>query len=192
MEKFTKIHTLGPKETDSFAAAHYFAQQQSEDVSIILHDSFETIFKHLTRYSGDLLLLPAAFKSKRIHSDWADIHYRFLTQLKLIDSFIYQLSDLVLIENQQFSINQSFIHAATESLLTTYLKEKKQTTNIQFSSSKYFAYYDYRLKNARYVITNLKNVKLRKTEAIKKNYRVNMLWSVYKIRTKDKLINEKS
>ncbi|MDN6968428.1 hypothetical protein FCS83_07675 [Oenococcus sp. UCMA 17063] len=192
MKKFTKIHTLGPKETDSSAAAHYFSQQQSGDVSIVLHDSFETIFKYLTRYPDDLLLLPAAFKSKKIHSDWADIHYRFLTQLKLIDGFIYPLSDLVLIENQQYSINQSFVHAATECLLTTYLNEKKQTTNIQFSSSKYRAYYDYRVKNARYVITNLKNVQLRKTEVIKKIYRVNMLWSVYKIRTKDKLINEKS
>ncbi|ABJ56144.1 hypothetical protein [Oenococcus oeni] len=187
MERLIKIHTLGPKETDSCSAAYYFSQQRTGDgdISIILHDSFETIFRHLAEYCDDLLLLPVAFKSKKIHSDWADIHYRFLTELKLIDGFIYPLSDLALIENQEYSVNQTFIHPATESLLNAYLNEKKQTTIVRFSSSKYSAYRDYRLKNARYVITNLKNVQFRKTEVIQKKYQVNMLWSVYKIQAKE-------
>ncbi|SYW20848.1 hypothetical protein OENI_80010 [Oenococcus oeni] len=43
MERLIKIHTLGPKETDSCSAAYYFSQQRTGDgdISIILHDSFE-------------------------------------------------------------------------------------------------------------------------------------------------------
>ncbi|WP_439819567.1 hypothetical protein [Lactiplantibacillus plantarum] len=68
-----QIHTLGPTATDSYAAAQVYNHRNWQDQAVIVkHPSFETILTDLTAYSGDQLVIPAAFKSDTLNASWGD------------------------------------------------------------------------------------------------------------------------
>ncbi|MGX7775111.1 hypothetical protein ACWNPI_08540 [Limosilactobacillus fermentum] len=88
-----RLHTSGPEQTDSYAAANaYFAGNKIAG-QIILHDSFAAIYDHLADLTGDYLIVPAAYQSSE-HESWGQLHYRHLTDLTLIDSLVTTLDPL--------------------------------------------------------------------------------------------------
>ena len=174
-----KIHTLGPYATDSNAAAIQYNQSKMNCYLIELHASFEEIVANLAKYQNDYLLLPAAFKSRQMAVSWGELHYQYLDQLELVDSFQNPLAELVIVENTKRKTGIGYTHAATAHLLAT----KTNLKNIKCCKSKYEAYQKY-LIDGQYVLTNFKNITLNSDEKI--GYRVTpkMIWCLYLIKNK--------
>lgn len=171
------IHTLGPTSTDSSAAAEYYVQTQCPQAKICLHPSYEGILAHLASYRGDLLLIPAAFQSRELHETWGDIHYCELNTLNLQTSFTTELDTLLLVENQTATNEIGYTHAATAKLLT----QSRPQAMIKTAVSKYQAYQNFRKTQARYVLTNAKNLTLQPTDRILKKWQPKMVWCLYEI-----------
>ncbi|MFD1671985.1 amino acid biosynthesis protein [Agrilactobacillus yilanensis] len=171
------LHTLGPSSTDSSAAAEYYVKNQAPDAEIQLHHSYEEILAHLSDYSGEHLLIPAAFQSRQLHETWGDIHYCELSTLNLLTSFTTQLDELLLVENQNATNHIAYTHAATAKLLTQNL----ETVTIKTAVSKYQAYQNYRQNQARYVLTNAKNLEMQANDQILRTWHPKMVWCLYEI-----------
>lgn len=172
------IHTLGPKETDSNAAAQYFVQNiLKQSAKIALHPSFEELFTKMEQFGGDFLLIPTAFSSKTLNLSWGQWHYRNLEQLILKDAFIFKLGEMVLLKNRQRSTGIAYTHAALADLLQQYVPQAK----IKCTASKYLAYQKY-LIDGQFVLTNEKNIKLQSNEKIIKRFSPRMIWAVYQIK----------
>lgn len=173
-----RLNTLGPEATDSWAAAVTYSQKHPEaDYQIVGHASFETILENLAAFKGERLLLPAAFKSLKLGIAWGDVHYLYLRQMTLIDSFVMPLNPLLLVENTMVKNDLAYTHAATGALLLQYLPQAKLKT----APSKYLAYQEYK-QNGQYVLTNEKNVTLQPYERILAKIEVPMVWCLYQIR----------
>ncbi|MDF3264034.1 hypothetical protein U0Q88_003410 [Lactiplantibacillus plantarum] len=109
-----QIHTLGPTATDSYAAAQVYNHRNWQDQAVIVeHPSFEAILTDLTAYSGDQLVIPAAFKSDTLNASWGDIHYALLSQLTLTSCFMTQLDPLVVLQRVNADNQIGYTHAAT-------------------------------------------------------------------------------
>ena len=177
----TVIHTLGPQQTDSNRAAEYFVQKHSDqDWTISLHASFEHILMNLSDYAGDQLLIPAAFQSKQLQLAWGDVHYLYLRQLALKETFIYDLDPLVLLENTLVANQVGYTHAATARLLEQYIPD----VQVQTAPSKYLAYQEYR-KNGQYALTNEQLITLMPYERQIARIEVPMVWCRYQIKEDD-------
>ncbi|MDN7145606.1 hypothetical protein QS460_06650 [Liquorilactobacillus mali] len=173
-----RIHTLGPKQTDSYAATKYYVNQHlmNQGVEIELHTSFEKIIAQMSKYQGEYIVIPAAFKSKELGVDWGDFHYRNIERLKLITSFIFEISPLVLLKNSRCNSGIAYTHAALADLL----RQVVEPAEIRCAKSKYLAYQEY-LEDGQYVLTNTKNIHLRENEIILKKFSPQMVWVVYQI-----------
>ncbi|MCH4169600.1 MAG: amino acid biosynthesis protein [Lactobacillus sp.] len=172
-----KIHTLGPDTTDSSAAADYYLRHYDSRATIQLHGSYEAILNQLSDYDGDYLLMPTAFQSRQLQESWGDIHYCLLDHLELVTSYTTQLDDLILVENQGADNQVGYTHAATAKLLAQVLPGVVVRTAV----SKYQAYQHYLKEQARYVLTNSKNLDLQANETILKTWRPKMVWCLYAI-----------
>lgn len=171
------IHTLGPEQTDSYAAAlTYQHQHPAIDCQIVLHSSFDALYHHLTDYPGDYLLIPAAYRS-RAGLSWGDFHYRYLNQLTLVDSFITQLDPLVLIQDPQRIRTVAYTHAATADLARQHLPGN---VRLELASSKYLAYQAFR-RHGGYALVSQKLVDPTAGDQILQRFPARMLWSVYLI-----------
>ena len=131
-----KIHTLGPKQTDSSEACDYYRNKNLPDAKIMLHQSFESVLEHLEEYRGDLFVVPAAFASETLHLTWGTMHYRYLDRLDVEASFIYPLSEMVCIKSRKRHTGIGYTHAATKDLLKKYAPNARLVS----VSSKYRAY----------------------------------------------------
>lgn len=96
------IHTLGPGETDSYQAAVTYIRKRKLNAEIILHPSFEEIYRQLEQLRDDYLIIPAAFRNQQGDS-WGDLHYRYIKQLNLVDSLVTELDPLVLLQREKTS-----------------------------------------------------------------------------------------
>lgn len=146
-----KIHTLGPRQTDSSEACDYYRSKNLPDAKIVLHESFESILEHLEEYRGDLFVVPTAFASETLHLTWGTMHYRYLDKLDVEASFVYPLSEMVCIKSRKRHTGIGYTHAATKDLLKKYAPRARLVS----VSSKYRAYERY-LKDGEYVLTNKK------------------------------------
>jgi Prephenate dehydratase. len=176
------IHTLGPEATDSNDAAHDYLSGKQGVNQVVLHDRFEDILDHLEDHSGDFLLIPAAFKSFRSHSDWADFHYSHLNELELTDCFRHPLNRLVIIRRQTAQRDVAYTHPSTAALLKNYLQSVHACPMIEYADSKYLAYQKYKETQARFVVTNERNVQLSSEEKIERACTPDMVWCVYQIK----------
>ena len=114
-----KLHTLGPVGTDSEQAAKAYITDQT----LVLHQDFESILTHLDDYAGDQILVPAAFKSHQLPAlNWANFNYLVWEKATIVATFARPLMTLVVVENTAYVRNVAVIHAATEGLLTQYLR----------------------------------------------------------------------
>lgn len=173
-----RIHTLGPAATDSYAAACEYNQHDCNDrAEISGHPSFEELLANLRRYSGDYLLIPAAFKSTTLHASWGDLHYALLEQLTLTTCFMTKLDPLIVIQRLNADNRIGYTHAATAQLLARIVGN----VTVQTAASKYLAYQDYQDNQAAYVLTNEKNVRLTTQERVLKRLTPSMVWCVYQI-----------
>lgn len=173
-----RIHTLGPKQTDSYAATIYYIEQYlvNQTVEIQLHTSFEKLITQISKYQNEYIVMPTAFKSSELGIDWGDFHYRNVNRLKLVTSFIFEISPLILLENRKCNSGVAYTHAALADLMSQVV----EPTEIKCTGSKYLAYQKY-LENGQYVLTNTKNIYLRKDEIVLKRFKPQMVWVVYQI-----------
>ncbi|BDR59193.1 amino acid biosynthesis protein [Xylocopilactobacillus apicola] len=172
------IHTLGPCDTDSYAAAaDYNARYQNNLAQIICHESFEEILANLADFSKEYLIIPTAFKSNSLHASWGDIHYTLLDQMNLLTSFITKLDPLVVVKRLNAANKIGYTHAATAELLKNTIKDVSVIT----TPSKYLAYQAYQENQAAYVLTNTKNIKLTTHETVIKSFSPSMVWCLYQI-----------
>lgn len=172
-----KIHTLGPKQTDSSEACDYYRNKNFPDAKIMLHQSFESILEHLEEYRGDLFVVPAAFASETLHLTWGTMHYRYLDKLDVEASFIYPLAEMVCIKSRKRHTGIGYTHAATKDLLKKYAPNARLVS----AASKYRAYERY-LKDGEYVLTNKKNMVETDEAEILAEFQVKMVWCVYRIK----------
>lgn len=173
-----RVHTLGPAETDSYAAAQTYNQAHWQGrAEIIGHPSFETLLTNLTQYPGDYLLIPAAFKSPQLQASWGDIHYALLDAMQLQATFITPLAPLVVVQRLSADNRVGYTHAATAQLLA----RSVHGVTVQTAASKYQAYQLYQKNLAAYVLTNEKNVTLTADERIIKRLTPPMVWCLYQI-----------
>ncbi|WP_010631523.1 hypothetical protein [Sporolactobacillus vineae] len=179
------IHTLGPEATDSNDAADYYLKRETGISQVVLHDCFEDITDHLGIYQGDCLLIPAAFKSFRNHTDWADFHYGHVAQLTLIDCFRHPLNRLVLIRRLNAVQDAAYTHPSTSALLKSYLKSVGACPKVEYADSKYLAYRKYQETQARFVLTNERNVHLTSGEDVERSWTPDMVWCVYQIKSNE-------
>lgn len=172
-----KIHTLGPKQTDSNEACDYYRNKNFPDAKIMLHQSFESVLEHLEEYRGDLFVVPAAFASETLHLTWGTMHYRYLDKLDVEASFIYPLAEMVCIKSRKRHTGIGYTHAATKDLLKKYAPNARLVS----AASKYRAYERY-LKDGEYVLTNKKNMVETDEAEILAEFQVKMVWCVYRIK----------
>lgn len=175
-----KLHTLGPKKTDSYQAAKFYQQNHIEDsLQIELHTNFEEIYANLANYTDDYFLIPVAFCSRILGNlSFGQLHYRYLKRLKTIDSFIFALNPLICIENSAISTKKAYTHAATADLLKEICPDADE---IITCASKYEAYQRYKV-DGQFVLTNENNIlELSKKEVIHARLPVEMIWCVYQI-----------
>jgi hypothetical protein len=176
------IHTLGPEATDSSHATDYYLKGKPGTSQVVLHRRFEDITDHLRDYQGDFLIIPAAFKSFRSHTDWADFHYEHAADLTLMDCFRHPLNRLVLIRRLNAVHDVAYTHPSTSALLKSYLKSVGDRPRIAYADSKYLAYQKYKEMRARFVLTNHRNVHLIPGEIIERSWTPDMVWCVYQIK----------
>ncbi|MCI1858327.1 MAG: hypothetical protein LKI94_01275 [Sporolactobacillus sp.] len=175
------IHTLGPETTDSSEAARYYLHRQAGQGRIVLHERFEAIIERLPTYGGDMLLIPAAYKSAD-GSDWADFHYTQLNRLKLVDCFHRPLQPLVLIRRKIAAHETAYTHPATAVLLKNYLHAVGSRASLCFAGSKDLAYRRYCEQQGRYVLTGMNSVRHGADDGtIEATYTADMVWCVYQI-----------
>ncbi len=172
-----KIHTLGPKQTDSSEACDYYRNKNFPDAKIMLHQSFESVLEHLEEYRGDLFVVPAAFASETLNLTWGTMHYRYLDKLDVEASFIYPLAEMVCIKSRKRHTGIGYTHAATKDLLKKYAPNARLVS----AASKYRAYERY-LKDGEYVLTNKKNMVETDEAEILAEFQVKMVWCVYRIK----------
>ncbi|CAJ1229664.1 amino acid biosynthesis protein [Levilactobacillus zymae] len=174
-----KIHTLGPRATDSYAAAqHYNQVAYAGAATIVGHSSFEEILTDLDAYAHDELVIPAAFKSPTLHASWGDVHYALLDHWTLKTSFITALDPLVVVQRLDADNRIGYTHAATAQLLQRIVSQ----VDVQTATSKYLAYRAYQDNRGAYVLTNEKNVSLGADERLLKRLTPSMVWCVYQIK----------
>lgn len=171
-----RVHTLGPQQTDSYAAAKKYLSTKMIAAQIILHPSFEAIYRHLAEWADDYMIVPAAFASAS-HESWGQLHYRHLAELRLVDSIITELDPLVLCAKNNPDKMVAYTHPATEQLLRDNLPEK---ATIRLSPSKFQAYQSF-LADGAYTLTSQKLVAAEPKIQIIKTFPAAMLWSIYQI-----------
>lgn len=170
------IHTLGPRETDSYQAAMTYIRKRKLNAKIILHPSFEEIYQQLEGLRDDYLIVPAAFRNQQGDS-WGDLHYRYIKQLNLVDSLVTELDPLVLLQREKTASLVAYTHAATIELVRENIDEQIKIVTVP---SKYTAYQQF-LNNGRYVLTNRKFIRLVNGIKVKQEYAAQMLWGIYQI-----------
>ncbi|KRM12126.1 hypothetical protein FD16_GL000201 [Paucilactobacillus suebicus DSM 5007 = KCTC 3549] len=174
-----KIHTLGPKATDSYEASQHIPDDVENE--IVLHDSFDDIIENLQHYADDYLLLPAAYQSKHSDFGWRELSYEYWDRLTLETVYHHPLKTLCLISNFNFKQNKAIIHPATTNLLNTYLKKQKLDISIHYAGSKASAYDHFVADDYRFTIVSEDSLTEGHPYQIIQKYHPDMVWCLYHI-----------
>ncbi|KRM61932.1 hypothetical protein FC26_GL001003 [Paucilactobacillus vaccinostercus DSM 20634] len=174
-----KIHTLGPKATDSYEASQHIPG--TEENEIVLHDSFDDIIEDLAQYAGDYLLLPAAYQSKQSDFGWRELSYEYWDRLKLETVYHHPLKTLCLIANFDFQQNKAVIHPATTNLLNAYLKKQQLSLSIHYAGSKAKAYDKFVAGGYRFTIVSEDSLEPGHPYQMIQKYHPDMVWCLYHI-----------
>ncbi|MBC1474399.1 hypothetical protein HB852_07190 [Listeria grandensis] len=174
------IHTLGPMGTDSHNAALWWGKRNS--ISVVLHEEFMNIYRHIDKHRGEYLIIPAGYRNKE-NVGWVDLHFKFLEVNEVVDVFCISTQPMCLVENIDYNINGSIIHPATEVFLNS-IPRLGKNNDVYYANSKVRAFDQFIIHKYRYCITSECNLtKINKVDQIKalKKFNPKMVWCVYKI-----------
>lgn len=176
-----RIHTLGPENTDSYAAAETLLQEEDE---IVGYPSFDNLLHHLPDLKGEHVLFPVAFKSARREYGWKEFNYDYWDQVELVHVFPKKTKPMLLVENPQRMENRAMIHPATTIFLEKYLQKQNEHTAISFTDSKYKAWTAFCKKKLKYTIISEDVFEAEKREEfiVVERYEPEMVWCLYKIK----------
>lgn len=183
-----KVHTLGPKSTDSY----FIAKKKFKNAEIICHNSYDIIIEKLDELKGEYLLIPTAYKSSKKNYDWKDFNFEYRKKLELKEVFYEKTKTMILIENKDFVINKVLLHPATEIFFREYMKIEEIKLEIDYTDSKHIALDTFFNKNYRFVIASKDlylnyNCRFKNKKILEiKEYNPVMVWCLYKIYEKEK------
>lgn len=175
-----KIHTLGPKTTDSCYAYRYWNDlHPSLDIELVLHHSFTEIYNDLSSYRGDLFLVPTVYRDE--NSDWANYHYQYLDQLSIYDVFVLNTKPMILARNQNQNNQQIVLHQATNPFVADYENKQQIRLEKSFADSKSIAFDQFLNGGFEYaIISETERIKQHNFEVIKR-YEPKIIWCVYQV-----------
>lgn len=175
------IHTLGPKSTDSYAAAKSLLQSEEDD--IVEYPSFDSLLHNLEQLKGQHVLFPVAFKSARRDYGWKEFNYDYWDKIELVNVFQRKTKPMLLIKNQQHTENTAMIHPATTIFLKKYLDAQSEQTVVRFTDSKYKAWKAFCKKSLKYTIISEDVYEKEKQpeHTVEERYEPVMVWCLYKI-----------
>lgn len=179
------IHTLGPENTDSYAAAQSLLQAEEDD--IVGYPSFDTILHELERLKGDCVLFPVAFQSARKPYGWKEFNYDYWEKIELLQVFAKKTKPMVLIENRDRKMDSAMIHPATKIFLEKYLNKVNETLPITYTDSKIKAWTAFKNMGLKYTIISEDVFEKEKTDQyqIVERYEPQMVWCLYKIKAEE-------
>lgn len=184
--KENTIHTLGPTTSDSFVAYKYACDKYAEiaHAKLFLHSSYSDIYNHLKEMSGDLILVPVAYKGKEASDNWTDNNFKYSEILSIVDSFVLPTKKMVLLENLDAQYDKAIIHPATTIYIKTHAEKLGRNIKIDFADSKPLAFSIFIKENYRYTIASYDVYLNNKYEKVKicETFSPQMIWCVYKIR----------
>lgn len=181
------ICTLGPKGTDSYNALLYWCQKNNkESYNTKLFNSFEMLFENLNK--NDYIIMPVGYSNRNNEemANWVDYHFKYMDKLKLINVFVLKTKEMILIENNNYSINKAIIHSSTYQLL---LNANIVYDGVDFCESKVNAFNLFIKNKYKYVICSKDIVPLSdySKKSNKAPYKTikefcpTMIWVVYKM-----------
>lgn len=184
------LHTLGPKETDSFKAAKYVKSRlfPNKFIDIKLHDSFDDIYENLENEKKDLMLVPVAYRSSTSNSNWIDNNYKYWDKINIIKTFSLPTMPMAFIK-RDIKNNKIILHPAT----IAYLREFEEKHNLKldsyFEKSKPFVLDKFAKENFEYAIISENILKKRfENKLIDFDYKIlyryepKMIWCIYQIK----------
>lgn len=175
-----RIHTLGPRETDSYSAAKSLKGENK----IVIYNSFEEIFSRIKEFKGDYILIPTAYENISHNYGWKDFNFQYWECLKLHIVFKKYTKPMLLIENSQFKIDKVIVHPATEIFAKTYLDKENRNCQIEYANSKYLAWKRFLQNKYRYTIISKDVFEETDTDSklkVLEEYKPIMVWCLYKI-----------
>ncbi|WP_268912144.1 hypothetical protein [Lentilactobacillus sp. SPB1-3] len=185
-----KLHTLGPKSTDSYKAVMYLREMylDMEETEVVLHSSLDDIYQHLHEEQGDLFLVPVAYRSAQSNGNWADNNLKYSGQLKIISVFKLPIMPLMLIRNPDEKNGKAIIHPSTKELIKEYSLEKGRKLSLEFVDSKAEALHKFQSNTYEFSIVSKdiyeKDCSDRHDEIISE-FRPTMIWCLYRIANQD-------
>lgn len=179
-----KIHTLGPKESDSnFAYEKILAKNSKLQNCILqLHESFSEIYENINNYSGDLFLVPVAYRGTRKFDNWTDNNFKYCKKLKILNCYSFNTKPMLLIENSCVKQKNAIIHPSTISLLQNSILISD--FKIDFANSKPQAFKKFCQMKYKYCIASedvFKQSNFINKFNVKYKYTPEMIWCIYKI-----------
>lgn len=177
-----KIHTLGPRESDSNFAynAICLKKKSIRSCQLKLHNTFSEIYSNLDEYKGDLFLVPVAYKGSKKSDNWTDNNFKYSNKLKIIYCCKLETKPMLLIENKTIKKMNAIIHPATEILLDSLSKNLM----VDYADSKPEAFKRFCCGNYKYCIASedvYNNFTSKPEFKILRRFTPEMIWCVYKI-----------
>lgn len=178
---FMRIHTLGPKTTDSYLAADHLIDNKK--AKIVLHSSFEDIYQNLDDLKNDYFLVPVAYQNHQHQTSFANYHYRYWQKLSIIETFSLETMPMVLLENLDNQNYQITLHAATTELMNSTFATSKSPKPL-FVQSKPLAFDAFKNGDCQYAIVshNFDEYELNHLNyRTLKTFTPQMIWCLYHI-----------
>ncbi len=188
-----KLHTLGPETTDSYKAAMYLREMylDLEDAELVLHDSFDDIYRKLDDEQGDLFLVPVAYRSAQSNGNWADNNLKYWDKLKIMDVFKLPIMPLVLVRNPDGKDGEAVLHPSTKELIKEYSLNQGRKLHLEFVDSKAEALRKFESDKYEFSIVTKdvyqSNCADRQDEVLAE-YEPNMVWCLYRIGIQQKAV----
>ncbi|WP_125007893.1 hypothetical protein [Lentilactobacillus kosonis] len=181
-----KLHTLGPEATDSYKATMYLREMylDLEDAEVVLHSSFDDIYRHLEHEQGDLFLVPVAYRSAQSNGNWADNNLKYSNQLDIINVFKLPIMPLMLVRNPDDNNGKAVLHPSTKQLIKEYSLDKGRKLNLEFVDSKAEALAKFKGNGYEFAIVSkdIYNIDCEhRHDEIISEYSPTMIWCLYRI-----------
>ncbi|KRN04643.1 hypothetical protein [Holzapfeliella floricola] len=176
-----RIHTLGPKTTDSYLAADHLIDNKK--AKIVLHSSFEDIYQNLDDLKNDYFLVPVAYQNHQHQTSFANYHYRYWQKLSIIETFSLETMPMVLLKNLDNRNYQIALHAATTELMNSTFATSESPKPI-FVQSKPLAFDAFKNGDCQYAIVshNFDEYELNHLNyRTLKTFTPQMIWCLYHI-----------
>ena len=179
------IHTLGPRETDSYLAAQGLTDEDPlyQHFSIQLHHDFSSIYENLDNYHGDYFLVPVGYQGPA-GDTWTSQHYAHWQELIIKKTWSTKTMEMLLVENTEQSNSKSVSHRTTKTLLQEFAEQNDLPVQIDYVPAKPLAADAFLSGNYQYAIFSQNaEKKLQQHHRILARFQPEMIWCLDQIKS---------